>query len=170
MFKAVRLHIAVGARQRCTRVFPLQPPLDGIESLESSLKANGVFTATKFGPQCAQATSDAGIFSSGKSTTSEDCLYLNIWTPAYNDTFDISAKSLPVFVWIYGGRFTGGSGDVLIYDGTGLASKDIIVVTLNYRLGPFGFLAHPELSGGLCQLPRRHVESFCQGPCPWRHC
>lgn len=52
----------------------------------------------------------------------------------------------PLFFWIYGGRFAGGSGDVITYDGTGLASKEIIVVTINYRLGPFGLLAHPEIS------------------------
>ena len=107
---------------------------------------SGVRNATEFGPQCAQSLSDAGIFSSGKPTTSEDCLTLNIWTPRYNDTSDIESKNLPVFVWIYGGRFSGGSADVLTYDGTGLASKDIIVVTINYRLGPFGYLAHPDLS------------------------
>lgn len=109
-------------------------------------KWSKVLNATEFGPQCAQTTSDKGIFSSGKSTTNEDCLYLNVWTPAYNETSDLASKNLPVFVWIYGGRFAGGSGDVLTYDGTGLASKDIIVVTINYRLGPFGYLAHPELS------------------------
>ncbi|GAQ47629.1 hypothetical protein AtubIFM54640_010221 [Aspergillus tubingensis] len=107
---------------------------------------SGVLNATEFGPQCAQSYSSAGIFSSGKKSTSEDCLYLNIWTPNYNDTSDITSKNLPVYFWIYGGRFEGGSGDVLTYDGTGLAAKDIIVVTINYRLGPFGYLAHPELS------------------------
>lgn len=108
----------------------------------------GILHATEFGPQCAQPYSAAGIFSSGKSSTSEDCLTLNIWTPTYNtsDASEIEAKKLPVYVWIFGGRFEGGSGDVITYDGTGLASKDIIVVTLNYRLGAFGFLAHPELS------------------------
>ncbi|PWY88243.1 carboxylesterase [Aspergillus heteromorphus CBS 117.55] len=106
----------------------------------------GVLNATEFGPQCAQTISSAGIFSSGKNTTSEDCLYLNIWTPNYNETTDLASKNLPVYFWIYGGRFEGGSGDVITYDGTGLAAKDIIVVTINYRLGPFGFLAHPELS------------------------
>ncbi|KAJ5613927.1 Carboxylesterase type B [Penicillium herquei] len=104
--------------------------------------------ATEFGPQCAQPYSSAGIFSSGKNSTSEDCLTLNIWTPTYNttDPSEIAAKKLPVYFWIFGGRFEGGSGDVITYDGTGLASKDIIVVTMNYRLGAFGFLAHPELS------------------------
>ncbi|KAJ5703936.1 hypothetical protein N7493_011074 [Penicillium malachiteum] len=73
---------------------------------------------------------------------------LNIWTPTYDttDPTEIAAKKLPVYFWIFGGRFEGGSGDVITYDGTGLASKDIIVVTMNYRLGAFGFLAHPELS------------------------
>ncbi|GKZ35315.1 hypothetical protein AbraIFM66950_005910, partial [Aspergillus brasiliensis] len=113
---------------------------------QSAQPWSGVLNATEFGPQCAQTISSAGIFSSGKNTTSEDCLYLNIWTPNYNDTSDITSKNLPVYFWIYGGRFEGGSGDVLTYDGTGLAAKDIIVVTINYRLGPFGFLAHPELS------------------------
>ncbi|KAJ5712687.1 hypothetical protein N7493_009155 [Penicillium malachiteum] len=106
----------------------------------------GELNATEFGPQCAQTYSDAGIFSSGKNSTSEDCLYLNIWTPAYKNQTDMSSKNLPVLFWIYGGRFTGGSGDVKTYDGTGLAEKDVIVVTINYRLGPFGYLAHPELS------------------------
>ncbi|KAJ5602130.1 hypothetical protein N7510_011664 [Penicillium lagena] len=106
----------------------------------------GALDATEFGPQCAQTISDAGIFSSGKNTTSEDCLYLNIWTPAYKEGTNLTSLNLPVFFWIYGGRFEGGSGDVKTYDGTGLAEKEIIVVTINYRLGPFGFLAHPELS------------------------
>ncbi|KAK0664158.1 Carboxylesterase 4A [Lasiodiplodia hormozganensis] len=105
-----------------------------------------VLEATEFGPQCAQTYSSAGIFSTGKNTTSEDCLYLNVWHPTYNDTSDLVSKKLPVYVWIYGGRFSGGSADVKTYDGSGLASKDIVVVTLNYRLGSFGFLAHPDLS------------------------
>ncbi|ORY65537.1 Carboxylesterase [Pseudomassariella vexata] len=107
---------------------------------------DGIFNATEFGPQCAQQTSSAGVFVTGESTTSEDCLTLNVWTPTYNDTSDLASKQLPVYVWLFGGRFSIGSGDVKTYDGSGLAVKDIIVVTLNYRLGAFGFLAHPELS------------------------
>jgi len=72
---------------------------------------------------------------------SEDCLYLNVWTPAK------SAKDrLPVYVYIYGGAFQSGSGQVPVYDGEGLARKGVLVVTFNYRVGVLGFLAHPELT------------------------
>jgi para-nitrobenzyl esterase len=72
---------------------------------------------------------------------SEDCLYLNIWTPATT-----AAERLPVYVYIYGGGFTSGAGDVSVYDGEHLAEKGLIVVNMNYRLGIFGFLAHSELT------------------------
>ncbi len=72
---------------------------------------------------------------------SEDCLYLNVWTPA-NHTGD----KLPVIVWIHGGGFTGGSGTVPLYNGEQMAKKGVVFITINYRLGVFGFLAHPELS------------------------
>jgi para-nitrobenzyl esterase len=72
---------------------------------------------------------------------SEDCLYLNVWTPAKT-----ANDRLPVMVWIYGGAFTGGAASMAMYDGTRLAEKGVVIVTLNYRLGPFGFLAHPELT------------------------
>ena len=72
----------------------------------------------------------------------EDCLYLNIWTPA--ETPD---AKLPVFLWIHGGGMVAGSGCEVVCDGTGLAGrKDVVVVTINYRLGFFGFFAHPELT------------------------
>lgn len=125
------------------------PPVDNLRWKEPQAASewNGTFNATEFGPQCAQPSGgEAGIFSTGKSSMSEDCLTLNVWTPTYNQTSDITSKNLPVFVWIFGGRFEGGSADVKTYDGSGLAVKDVIVVTLNYRLGAFGFLAHPELS------------------------
>ncbi|HEY1759062.1 MAG TPA: carboxylesterase family protein [Bryobacteraceae bacterium] len=72
---------------------------------------------------------------------SEDCLYLNVWTPAKSAT-----DRLPVIVWTYGGGFTGGSGSEPRYDGEALAQKGVVVVTYNYRLGVFGFLAHPDLT------------------------
>ncbi|MFN8259002.1 MAG: carboxylesterase family protein [Bacteroidales bacterium] len=72
---------------------------------------------------------------------SEDCLYLNVWTPAKS-----AKENLPVIVWIHGGAFTGGSGTVPLYDGTEISKKGCVFVTINYRLGIFGFLAYPELS------------------------
>lgn len=72
---------------------------------------------------------------------SEDCLYLNVWTPSVS-----AAAGVPVIVFIHGGGFTSGSGDVPIYDATNLAATGVVVVSFNYRLGVFGFLAHPELT------------------------
>jgi para-nitrobenzyl esterase len=72
---------------------------------------------------------------------SEDCLYLNVWTPAKTP-----AAHLPVMVYIHGGGFTGGSGDTIMQEPSRLAAKGLVIVTLNYRLGAFGFLAHPELT------------------------
>jgi para-nitrobenzyl esterase len=74
-------------------------------------------------------------------TVSEDCLYLNIWTPAKS-----SQERLPVIVWIYGGGYINGSASMPLYWGDRLAHKGVIVVTIAYRLGPLGFLAHPELT------------------------
>jgi len=72
---------------------------------------------------------------------SEDCLYANVWTSANN-----ASDRRPVMVWIYGGGFTGGSGGQAWYDGENLAAKGPVIVTFNYRLGTFGFFAHPELA------------------------
>jgi carboxylesterase type B len=110
-------------------------------------KWTGVLDAEHFGNSCVQVTrhgtSGGRAFSSESrvpNETSEDCLYLNVWTPAKT-----SSDKLPVMVWIYGGGFQVGSGAVPIYDGEGLAAKGVVVVSFNYRLGIFGFLAHPEL-------------------------
>ena len=70
---------------------------------------------------------------------SEDCLYLNVWTPART----VSDK-LPVYFWIYGGGFVAGSSAVPVYDGENLARRGVVVVTINYRVGVLGFLAHPD--------------------------
>lgn len=79
----------------------------------------------------------------------EDCLYLNIWTPA-----KAPSDRLPVFLWVHGGGMVAGSGCEIVCDGTGFAGRrDVIVVTINYRLNLFGFFAHPELTeegGGSC--------------------
>jgi para-nitrobenzyl esterase len=72
---------------------------------------------------------------------SEDCLYLNVWTRA-----KAAGERLPVMVWIHGGAFVFGSTSQPIYEGSRLAEKGVVLVTVGYRLGPFGFLAHPELT------------------------
>jgi len=104
----------------------------------------GVRAADQFGPRCMQKHMwDDMFFRSPKAD--EDCLYLNIWTPA-NLSKAASAK-LPVLVYIYGGGFVAGTSDEPRYDGAAMAARGIVVVTVNYRLGIFGFFAHPELAG-----------------------
>lgn len=101
---------------------------------------SGVRACTAYGPSCPQEGIPLGPFGVGR--TSEDCLYLNVWTPAATPD-----DRLPVMVWIHGGSFVSGSGSLPLYAGDRLAAAgDVVVVTINYRLGPFGFLAHPALS------------------------
>ncbi len=71
----------------------------------------------------------------------EDCLYLNVWSSAQSDK-----EKQPVFVWIYGGGLNSGSANCAIYDGEEMAKKGVVFVSINYRVGVFGFMAHPELS------------------------
>jgi para-nitrobenzyl esterase len=101
---------------------------------------NGVRKATDFGPHCLQGRvyGDMNFRDSGGS---EDCLTLNVWSPAK----PASAK-LPVMVWIYGGGFVAGTTSEARQDGTHLAQHGVVVVSMNYRLGVFGFLVHPELA------------------------
>ena len=82
-----------------------------------------------------------GDMNSRSNGVSEDCLYLNVWTPAKRNT-----KGLPVLLYFYGGGFVAGDGSEPRYDGESMSKKGIVVVTCNYRLNIFGFLAHPELS------------------------
>lgn len=98
---------------------------------------DGVRDALDFGPDFPQVPNPR--FRAPRQD--EDCLYLNIWTP----TLDPQAR-LPVMVWLHGGGYTGGSGSDLRSDGAALAAEGAVVVTLNYRSGLFGFLAHPALS------------------------
>jgi len=107
------------------------------------IPCSGVRPTGSFGRNAVQGIvfDDIDPFTIG---TSEDCLTLNIWTPAELG----GSERLPVMVWIHGGGFAVGSGAEPRYDGTELAARGIIVVTVNYRLGAFGFLAHPELSAG----------------------
>jgi para-nitrobenzyl esterase len=99
----------------------------------------GVRPATAFGGRCMQArVYDDMVF---RDAMSEDCLYLNVWTPAKAAT-----ERLPVMVWVYGGGFVTGSGSEPRQDGQWLARKGVVVVSFNYRVGVFGFLSHPELT------------------------
>ncbi|HKU15126.1 MAG TPA: carboxylesterase family protein [Steroidobacteraceae bacterium] len=100
----------------------------------------GARSADTFGPRCMQQPS-LGDIDPLNPRMSEDCLYLNIWTPARRD----DAK-LPVLVWLHGGGLNLGSGSEPWYNGENLARRGIVVVTINYRLNVFGFLAHPELT------------------------
>ncbi|MEQ1753290.1 MAG: carboxylesterase family protein [Micropepsaceae bacterium] len=100
---------------------------------------NGVRPVTGFAPACEQV----GVSMPGETppVTSEDCLYLNIWTPARRGN-----ERLPVLVWIHGGGFANGSTAMPLYSGAAIAKRGIVVVTIAYRLGVLGFLAHPDLS------------------------
>jgi para-nitrobenzyl esterase len=100
----------------------------------------GVRQATQFGPRCMQQPvfGDMNFRSNGMS---EDCLYLNVWTPATSST-----ARLPVLVYFYGGGFRAGDGSEPRYDGESMARRGIVALTVNYRLAEFGFFAHPELT------------------------
>jgi para-nitrobenzyl esterase len=94
----------------------------------------GIKNASAFAPGPIQG----GTPPSGKS---EDCLYLNIWSPAKS-----SSEKIPVLIWIYGGGFSAGSTSEPVYSGEALAKKGVVLVSIAYRVGPLGYLAHPELS------------------------
>jgi para-nitrobenzyl esterase len=109
--------IRYGAAKRWTAPAPVPPP-------------SALVRATAFGPACPQPPVPG-------YSQSEDCLYLNLWTPTRS-----SVKNLPVLVFFHGGSFVDGAGSVPVYDGARLAARgDVILVTLNYRLGALGFLA-----------------------------
>ena len=102
----------------------------------------GTRDATEFSPTCWQPLSPPGSFyDTGEIERSEDCLYLNIWTGAEH-----ADAALPVMVWIHGGGLQTGSGSTSLYDGESLAGHGVVLVAINYRLGPMGFMAHPQLS------------------------
>ena len=111
----------------------------------------GVRKADHFGPRCMQRPiySDMVFRSNGMS---EDCLYLNVWAPANS-----SNENLPVLVYFYGGGFTAGDGSEPRYDGASLARRGIVIVTVNYRLGIFGFLALPTLAA---ESPERATGNY----------
>lgn len=111
------------------------PPLGDLRwrSPQPHEKWTGIRDATTFAPDPYQGD--------GKGNFSEDCLYLNVWTPAKR-----ADEKLPVLVWIFGGGFVSGHTSWPGENGEHLARKGVVVVSINYRVGPLGFLAHPELS------------------------
>lgn len=134
------LGIVQGTIEDSLRVFKgipfAAPPVGDLrwKAPQSAPKWEGVKQTTKYAPAAFQG----GNPPSGKS---EDCLYLNIWTPAKS-----AEEKLPVLVWIYGGGFSFGSTAEPVYTGEKLAKKGVVYVSIAYRVGQLGFLAHPELS------------------------
>ena len=124
------------------------PPVGALRWREPQpvAKWQGVRKADKYGNACVQNNAkqrfpvNSAVDLPDSPGMSEDCLYLNVWTNANN----ANAK-LPVMFWIYGGAYTEGAGHMPAQDGVTLAKKGAVVVTFNYRLGPFGFYSHPEL-------------------------
>jgi len=101
----------------------------------------GTRPATAYGPACPQVVQSDRSAEGQPGNMSEDCLYLNVWTPALSPD-----EKRPVMVFIHGGSFLQGAGSIPLYNGTSLAKKGVVLVNLNYRLGPLGFLAHPALA------------------------
>jgi para-nitrobenzyl esterase len=120
-----------------------RPPVGDLRWREPQPVKNwkGVRNADKFGPRCMQRTSPTADYWFRSNGMSEDCLYLNVWTPAKSDT-----ERLPVLVYIFGGGFQNGGGSEPRYDGGSMARKGIVAVTVNYRTNIFGFFSHPELT------------------------
>ena len=117
------------------------PPLGALRWRPPQAPApwHGVRAARLFAPACMQT----GVSMPGETPPriSEDCLYLNVWTPAHH-----MRRPAAVMVWIHGGGYTNGATSMPLYWGDRLARKGVVVVSVAYRLGPFGYLAHPELS------------------------
>ena len=101
---------------------------------QPAAKWDGVKHADKLAPECMQGGGRGAVMS-------EDCLYLNVWTPAKT-----ANERIPVLVWIYGGGFAGGATSIPTYSGEKLARRGVVLVSIAYRVGPLGFLAHPGLS------------------------
>lgn len=127
------------------------PPIGALRwrAPQPAVAWTGVRACTSFGDMCIQNGGFVGMDAFLHHPQSEDCLYLNIWTPA-----NAAGEDLPVHFWIHGGGFQGGLGDEPLYQGVSLVEQGEILVTINYRLGALGFLAHPALTqedeNGVC--------------------
>ena len=117
----------------------------------------GVKKAENFSASCMQRKV-FGDMSFRASGMSEDCLYLNVWTPKVG-----AAAALPVLVYFYGGGYIAGDGSEPRYDGEAMARKGIVALTVNYRLNVFGFLAHPELTCGVAETRLRQLRAARSG-------
>ena len=120
-----------------------QPPVGDLRWREPQPVKNwtGVRNADDFGPACMQRISPMSDYWIRAKAMSEDCLYLNVWTPARSGN-----ERLPVLVYIFGGGFQNGDGSEPRYDGESMARKGIVAVSINYRTNIFGFFSHPELT------------------------
>ncbi len=120
-----------------------QPPVGDLRWKDPQPVKNwsGVRNADQFGPRCMQRTGPGADYWFRSNGMSEDCLYLNVWTPAKS-----GKERLPVLVYIFGGGFQNGDGSEPRYDGGNMASKGIVAVSVNYRTNIFGFFSHPELT------------------------
>jgi para-nitrobenzyl esterase len=124
------------------------PPIGNLRwrGPQASASWSGVRHADKYGNICMQNPLKPGSFYQvefyeSPEPMSEDCLYLNLWTAAAS-----TSEKRPVMVWLHGGGFVEGSGSLASFNGESLAAEGVVIVTINYRLGVFGFLSHPELS------------------------
>jgi para-nitrobenzyl esterase len=120
-----------------------QPPVGALRWREPQPVQDwkGVRNADQFGPRCMQRTSPGADYWFRSNGMSEDCLYLNVWTPAKS-----GKEKLPVLVYIFGGGFQNGDGSEPRYDGGNMARQGLVAVTVNYRTNIFGFFVHPELT------------------------
>jgi len=140
----------VGGRDAGVRVFkgvPYAAPPVGPRRWKAPQPVaawSGVRAAERFAPACVQPVAGARLPWTEEfmhqGAVDEDCLYLNVWTTVSG------AARRPVFVYLYGGGFNEGAGSIPVYDGEALAKKGLVVVTINYRVGVFGFLVHPDLA------------------------
>jgi para-nitrobenzyl esterase len=119
------------------------PPVGDLRWREPQPVKNwtGVRSADTFGPSCMQRLSPGADYWLRGDGMSEDCLYLNVWTPARSRN-----EKLPVLVYIFGGGFQNGDGSEPRYDGESMARQGIVAVSVNYRTNIFGFFVHPELT------------------------
>jgi len=173
--------LAAGGQVRAFKGIPYAaPPIDSLRWKEPQPAATwkGVRQATEFGSHCVQTGGypDMVFHDPGPN---EDCLTLNVWVPVAAKSNKLPAK-LPVMVWIYGGGYTTGGTSEARQNGEFLAKRGVIVVSMNYRLGIFGFFSHPELTAesphhasgnyGLMdqaaaiQWVRRNIEAFGGDP------